>query len=511
MTKLKLTAGLMIAFAIALLATPVFAHGVGGRYTLPVPLNYFLVGAAATVALSFVMIGVFVQEQTQDRFSYPRFNLLSIQWTRTLLVGRMSRFFVQAISVAVFGLVLATSLFGENLVFSNFTPTFIWIIWWIGMVFISAFIGNVWAAISPWNIIFRWAEKILGIGRTPLLRYPKWLDVWPAILLFFLFAWVESNYARAGEPRQLATLIIIYTLITWGGMLLFGRHQWLRRGEAFAKLYGYFSKFAPTEVRVINDERCESCEEGCSINLGDCVDCYECFELARPDDRQINLRPPAVGLAREDTVTIGSLVFVALTLSTVTFDGFTATGAWGDFRTALEPRLTLFGDSANTAVGTFGLAMFPVTFLAVYLGFSWAMSRLSGEKVPILQISRIFVYSLIPIALAYHVAHFLVLLLMQGQTILPLLSDPFGWDWDLFGTAHFTIYPLVTTKVEWFLSIGAIVLGHIVAVYLAHVVALRKMSTHAGAMRSQYPMLGLMILYTATSLWIVAQPIVTEA
>ena len=154
--------------------------------------------------------------------------------------------------------------------------------------------------------------------------------------------------------------------------------------------------------------------------------------------------------------------------------------------------------------------MFPITFFAVYLCFCWAMSRLSGEAAPALELCKTFLYSLIPIALAYHVAHYLTLLLIQGQTILPLMSDPFGWGWDLFGTADYGIYPLVTTRFEWFLSIAAIVLGHVIAVYLAHVAALRRFATHAGAMRSQYPMLMLMLTYTATSLWIVAQPIVAE-
>ena len=223
---------------------------------------------------------------------------------------------------------------------------------------------------------------------------------------------------------MLATLIVVYSLITWGGMLLFGRHEWLRRGEAFTRLFGYFARFAPTEVRSLDVEPCGTCDGDCRETPDDCVNCHECYELALPEDRQINLRPPAAGLARNGAVSLGELAFVVLVLSTVTFDGFTATGAWSDFRGAVQPRLSFLGDAAPEAVGTFGLLMFPIAFFVVYYCFCWAMGRLSGEAMRALEVCKMFLYSLIPIALAYHVAHFLVLLLIQGQTILPLASEP---------------------------------------------------------------------------------------
>ena len=504
----KPSAAALVAGALVWGAAPAFAHGIGGRYSLPVPLNYFLIGSAAVVAMSFVMIGIFVQERSSGASRYWRTDLLSVRLLGPILASKATITVIQVASICIFGLVLATSLFGENLVFSNFTPTFVWIIWWTGMVFASAFLGDIWAAINPWNIAFKWAEKLLGIGGFPLFRCPPWLDVWPALVLFWLFAWIENNYARAGEPRMLATLIVVYSLITWGGMLLFGRHEWLRRGEAFTRLFGYFARFAPTEVRTLDVEPCGTCDGDCRETPDDCVNCHECYELALPENRQINLRPPAAGLARNGAVSLGELAFVVLVLSTVTFDGFTATGAWSDFRGAVQPRLSFLGGAAPEAVGTFGLLMFPIAFFVVYYCFCWAMGRLCGEAIRALEVCKMFLYSLIPIALAYHVAHFLVLLLIQGQTILPLASDPFGWGWDLFGLADYTIYPLLTTKFEWFLSIISIVVGHIIAVYLAHVVALRRFASHTGALRSQYPMLLLMLLYTATSLWIVAQPIV---
>ena len=137
------------------------------------------------------------------------------------------------------------------------------------------------------------------------------------------------------------------------------------------------------------------------------------------------------------------------------------------------------------------------------------MAYAAGDDLSVSQIARSFVYSLVPIALAYNIAHFFTLLAIQGQLIIPLASDPFGYGWDLFGTAGYKVnIALVNARFAWVLSVIAIVLGHIIAVYLSHVIALRAMRDHRSAMRSQYPMLGLMVMYTVISLWIVAQPIV---
>ena len=135
------------------------------------------------------------------------------------------------------------------------------------------------------------------------------------------------------------------------------------------------------------------------------------------------------------------------------------------------------------------------------------MSLASGIKLRVLDVAKEFVYTLIPIALAYHLAHFLLFLLIQGQLIVPLASDPFGFGWDLFGTADYRLnFSLVGPSFYWFISVIAVVIGHIIAVFLAHSIAFRLIPTRRYALRSQYPMLVLMVGYTVASLWIITQP-----
>ncbi len=517
---LRLSAALVLAGAAGLAATTAYAHGFGERYDLPLPLNYFMIGAAATVALSFVVIGLFVR-QPSGGLTYPRYDLLRVGWLRPILTSGALLNACRALSVFVLGLVIVTGLLGTSRPVDNFAPVFVWIIWWVGMGYISALVGHVWMAFNPWKALFEWGERLV-YGRhgrhTPLFRYPRGWDAWPALLLFLAFAWLENVYDGAADPRRLAGIGAVYSLVTLAGMVAFGKHQWLQHGEAFSVLFGFFARFSPTEVRVVprgagrHSRPCDTCDLGCDGPGKECVDCYACFERASSDQRQLALRPYAVGLALPQKVSQATAAFVLLALATVTFDGLTDTPAWGEVHSSVGPAFSFLGARSGAATDTLGLVLLPALFVAVYVAFSWAMKRFSGEEVPLSELARAFVFSLVPIALAYNLAHYISFIAIQGQLIVPLASDPFGFGWDIFGAADYAInVGVLNAKAVWFISIAAIVLGHILAVYVAHVIALRTMADHARALRSQYPMLVLMVFYTATSLWIIAQPIVNEA
>ena len=140
------------------------------------------------------------------------------------------------------------------------------------------------------------------------------------------------------------------------------------------------------------------------------------------------------------------------------------------------------------------------------------MKRASDNCLDTLILARTFVYSLIPIALAYNIAHFFTLLAINGQLIISLASDPFGYGWNLLGTANYKVnIGFINAKFAWLLGVTVIVLGHVIAVYIAHVIALQKIKSPKAALRSQYPMLVLMVIYTVISLWIIAQPIVEHS
>lgn len=486
-------------------ASPAYAHGFGETYDLPLPLWLYLWGAGATVLVSFVPISLFTGRDARSgkTYSYPRFDLFRIGALRVLLNSRPLLFALRALSVALFATVVFAGLLGEQSVTYNLAPTLVWILWWVGLSFFTAFVGNVWPLLSPWKILFDWTDALArrlrgGEGFELHEPYPERWGVWPAVVLYAAFVWIELVFSGAAVPRSLAFLILAYSALTWSGMAVFGRHEWQRYGEAFSVYFGLLGRFAPTEVRLKAPRPCRD-REACAGEENGCVGRYECFETASPGEREICLRPPAAGLGRPEPLPAGGEVFVILVLAGVAFDGLLDTPLW----------LEIFRFTPMTP--TLGLLVMPLLFLGVYLGFV-ALSRLAGRGgVAFGTLASSYVLSLVPIAIAYQVAHYYTYLLIQGQAAISLFSDPLGWGWNLFGTANYeTNAGVVDAAFVWYSQVALIVGGHVVAVYLAHVISLRLFGDPKKALRSQYPMLALMILYTISSLWIVSQPIVGE-
>ncbi len=522
---MKKTIPILSILFILLAPAPAYAHAFGQRYDLPIPLSYFMAGAAATVALSFVVIGLFLRGGSAQ-FHYPRFNLLAIPGVT--LTSRIKSAVAQVLSVLLLLLVIATSLFGSDNPLANLSPTFVWIIWWVGMGYISALFGNLWMLINPWKALYEWAEWLLkraGAGMPAPRPYPAGWDRMPALIAFLAFVWLENVYPGSIIPRYLGIIIIAYSVYTFGGMLLYGKHIWLKYGDPFAVLFGIFARFSPTEIRVVGGN-CEECELDCTPdNANDgCVDCYACYEQVVPSPsggrlgrgqsepiaatREFNIRPWAAGLVSVGRVSWQTCAFVVLALAAVTLDGLQETTNWLSVQTV---GLRLLGPGGVSVIDTLGVVLIPLLFLGIYLLFCLGIRALSGERASLSEVARAYVFSLVPIALAYNMAHFLSLLLVQGQLIIPLASDPFGFGWNILGGAGYRIDPtVISTKFAWIISVGAIVIGHIISVYIAHTIAIRRAPTHALALRGQYPMLALMVFYTAVSLWIIAQPIVAQ-
>ena len=492
----------------------VYAHGFGERYDLPIPLDYYFWGSAAAILLSFAVIGAFVKAMP-EQVPYWRWNLLGAKWAAWLFSSNSFKYIIQAISVLSMLLVIATGMWGNQNPGMNLAPTFVWIIWWVGLVFAIAAIGNFWLLVNPWSILFEGVEYCYDYfkpGRRLWLGYdyPRSLSVWPSLGFFICFAWFENVSPGASLPAVISVMVIAYSIITWVGMAFFGREVWLCYGEVFSVIFGFFARLAPTELRVTNTSYCGNCLVECNPQGTGCINCYPCWSMADTENRQLNIRPFAVGLIEPTSESSSRLALVVAVLATVTFDGFMETPVWFDIKGDLWGQIHMvFEDNTSLVIDSVGLLFAPVMFIGLFMYFSLLMRWTSGTQTGAIRLMAVFAYSLLPIALAYHVAHFFTLLVIQGQLIIPLASDPFGYGWNLFGTSGYRVnIGLIDAKFAWFLGVSAIVLGHIVAVYIAHMIALRVFENRQQAIRSQYPMLGLMVLYTVVSLWIIAQPMV---
>ena len=463
-----------VLLALPALVTDAMAHALAQRYDLPLPLGYFLIAAGAAVAVSFAILALFWRHDGKPTQPTDRM-ILRITIPTPVAAS------LQILVVGALALVVVAGLFGNQRTFKNIAPVAVWVIWWVGFGILSAFVGNIWALINPWSTIFGAAEALARRWSKTLsleLPYPKWLGAWPACALFLLFAWIELVAPGRDVPRNVAAGILIYSGLTWAGFVVFGRDTWLENGEVFSAVFGLIGRVAP-------------------------------LEFTHDEHWRIGLRPIAAGLLTRTPLKASMTAFVLLMLATVTVDGLMETPPWA---AVVEWFLADSGgvDANPAAYGALQTALLlagPLLLAGLYFAVMFIIGRIAQSNVA--DLGGMFALSLVPIAIAYHLAHYFSMLMVAGQFIIPLASDPFGFGWDLFGTTLYLIdIGVVDAKFIWYLSVVAIVTGHIVAVWVGHVTANTMFRNADIASRSQYPMLVLMIAYTILSLWILAQPIV---
>ena len=460
--------------SVSAFATPARAHGVGQRYDLPLPLSLYITGACAAIVVTFLIVGLFVRDLPRAH-GYPRLDLSAYGLGRFCALPGLA-FVLKLCGLGVFIITIIVGFRGHDDPYRNIAPTMVWIIFWVGLVYVCAFVGNLWVPMNPWSTIFESVETIYcGLTNKPALslglRYPEKLGTWPAFLLLLAFSWVELIYPSPAVPLHIAGLAIGYSALTFLGMFAFGRSVWLQRGEMFSLFFSTFARFAPTE--------------------------------------QCALRPFGAGLLDTRGVSTSMMAFVLLVLSTVLFDGLLSTPEWSSLEASLAATMPTLSDAALMVVRTIGLITFWLIFFGAYVAVSALMSVMTGTHLSPLEMGRSFAFTLVPIAIGYHLAHYLTFLLIQGQYIIPLASDPFGFGWNLFGTASYRVdIAIVGARFAWFAAVTAILLGHIAAVYLAHLKAMQTLGQRIPALHSQVPLTALMIVYTFVSLSILAEPIV---
>jgi len=475
----------LAAATAGILAMPAHAHGFAQRYDLPLPLTLYLSGAGLTVVLSCLLLFLFVRRAPEGA-AYPSLDLLRFAPGRWL-ASPAAIGVLRAITVLGYALVLFAGFFGNQNPFRNFVPLGIWALWWVGMSYTSALAGDLWRVSNPLETLFAAAERAYAraFGK-PLARglaLPPWVASWPAVGLYFVFQWMELVWDGTDSPRLVAAAIALYSAITWAGMWLYGREAWLAHGEAFTRVFGVLARFAPLHV-----------------------------ELRERRVTRFELRPYAVGLLNREPVGLSDIVLVIAILAAVSLDGFLETPVWAAIAEAWA------GDAdPGEGLRTAALAAAPVLFLCVYLVFCELIARCGtagngpGRQRARGRIAGLFVLTLVPIAIAYQFAHYLSYLVTAWEYMISIGSDPFGWGWNLFGTVTHLVRPnIVDARLVWIISVVAIVAGHVAALYLGHRLSTQEFRDRRDALRSELPMLVLMVGYTMLSLWIIAQPIVNS-
>jgi len=470
------------AFGVLLLVSEsAAAHAFGTPYNLPVPFWLYVYGASAALLLSFLISANFAKEPVSTHVDvagserpHRRF-VLSAGIVSTLRLCSCSALFLS----------IFAGLVGSRDVDLNINMTLFWIVFSLAFYYLTAFIGDLYNVINPWRSLCSYFERLAPYAFVARIRLPDRLRYCPALVLYIAYIWVELFGAT--QPHSIALILIGYTAINLSAAALVGKDIWFSYGEFFSVLFRLAGMLAPIEY-IQDGHRTV----------------------------RVRFRRPLSALSASRVESVGLLFFILFALSSTAFDGFHETRPWVTvFWKDIYPVLkSALAQPYQKLVAFYyywqwtALIASPIFYFGLYMMFIWLAKRSAKSTLSLCAFALCFAYSLVPIALAYNAAHYFSLVVSQGAEMVRLVSDPFGFGWNLFGTAHLLETPVILgAGGTWHAQVTLIVLGHILGVYVAHVEALRLFANARRAMLSQLPMLVLMMLFTTLGLWILSLPI----
>jgi hypothetical protein len=477
--KRRATLGLLVAAASCTGTAAAHAHTMVTPYDLPIPFSLYVYTCAVTLLLTFAMLAVVPAAPVA----------LEPPPARVVRLGRVLPAAGQAGAIALLGLTIAAGLWGTPSPVANIAPTLFWVGMMLGLLVVTAVLGDVFQIVNPWRTLLR----LLRIGTRPILHYPPALAYWPAFICYLALTWLEL--IAPPRPSLLAWALLSYTGLTACGAMLFGRAAWFRHAELFGVFFRISGMLAP-----IAYVRCTASGDG---------------------GWHVRTRPLLSGTLEATPHHISLVLFVLFMLAGTTYDGVWQTSFWAglywqNLMTWLHP---LWGDDMARAQALLapgyvvyqrgGLIAAPFVYLAVYMAVMAIVRVVTGGRLTTHALALRFAFSLVPIALAYMLAHSWTLVLTVMPVIPFLLTDPFGAGWNLLALPRQLAEqaPLDMGQ-AWHIEVALILLGHIASVYLAHRIAQRTFGARHHVWLSEVPLLLLMVGYTFIGLSVLSLPLI---
>jgi hypothetical protein len=452
-------------------------------YLLPLPLGLYLLACGATLAVSFAVVALVPALAGAGPASPPK-----PSWRLGGPLARSVLLALRAGALASLALVIVAGVIGTEHPLGNVNQPLFWLVFLLGFAYATALIGNLFELINPWKTLVAGAEALgLDFGR-PRIAYPERFGYYPAFLCYIALIWLELYILP--KPVTLSAVLVVYTLITFAGAWVFGKSAWFEHGEFFSVYFRLIATLAPISY----------------------------FRAA--DGWQMQFRRPFAALLETRAEHVSLLLFVLFMLSSTTYDGIHEHDAWiGIFwKSGLALTQPLWGTDLGRAqtmllpwyiaYQRLGLVLSPFVYLSTYLLALGAMRALTRTVLALRALALQFTFSLVPIAFVYNFTHNLTHFLVEIRALPYLLTDPFGFGWNLFGV---DMNPAPLDPIEmgpvWHSQVALMLGGHMVGVYVAHVIALRLFPTRRQAALSQLPLLALMVIYTVIGLSILTLPI----
>jgi hypothetical protein len=453
------------------------AHALVARKDLPIPAWLFAWGASIVLIVSFFALSA---AWRKPRFEEERWHPLRAGFRA--LLGMPVQVLCGAIGIFLLGLSIYAGLHGTEAPDRNFAPTFVFVTAWLGFPLFSVVFGDVFWPFNPWRAIGRMVGGAFSAvaGQRPAhLTYPEALGRWPAAVGLLAVVWLEVVYGGSGgvavglSPDAAGLAALVYSLYTLTMMALFGVEKWCQTGEIFSVYFGMFSQLGAFGVRA----------------------------------GRLGRRLPLSAATHWATVP-GSAAVAIASIASTSFDG----AQEGAFKSGILQTfewLAEAGFSLTTSLRLTDTIFMLLCFAGVglvYLVGVRGMATVRGAP-PLRKLRSGFAHTLIPIAFAYLVAHYFSFFVFQEQAQFTyLLSDPLGTaTTDLFGTASGGIdFTLLSANAIWYVQVGALVIGHVVGLTLAHDRATAYWGDYQQAARSQYWMLAVMVAFTCFGLYLLS-------
>jgi hypothetical protein len=461
-----------VSFALPL------AHALVARKDLPIPAWLFAWGASIVLIVSFFALSA---AWRTPKFEQEHWRPVGAGLSGVLLSVPV-RILCGVAGVFLLGFSIYAGLHGTEAPDRNFSLTFIFVTAWLGLPLFSVIFGDVFRPFNPWRAIGRTVgggfSAIAG-QRPAHFTYPAKLGRWPAAIGLLAVVWLEVVYGSSGgvavglSPEALGEAALIYSLYTLTMMAFFGVEKWCQAGEIFSVYFGMFSQLGSFGIK----------------------------------DGRLGRRLPLSAATHWATVP-GSAAVVIASIASTSFDG----AQEGAFKSGILQTfewLSEAGLSLTTSLRVTDTIFMALCFAGVGLVYMIGVRGMATVRgaPPLKKLRTGFAHTLIPIAFAYLVAHYFSLFVFQEQAQFTyLLSDPLGTaTTNLFGTASSGIdFKLLSANAIWYVQVGALVIGHVVGLTLAHDRATAYWGDYRQAARSQYWMLAVMVAFTCFGLYLLS-------
>ncbi|WP_152040118.1 hypothetical protein [Salinigranum salinum] len=498
---------------LALFARPAVAHAgslSGSLSSVQAPFWLVVVTGGGIVAASFLFATLVTDHETIRAVNDRRL---------VLPVGALRRLVPLVRVAGVVGLVavVVVGLVGPSDPLLNLAVLTVWVGWWAGYTMSAYLVADSWWLVNPWRTL---ASLLPSQGRS----LPDTVGAWPSVIGLLTLVWLEVVSPVGERPTTLAVVVLVYTVVTLVGAAAYGE-AWFERVDPVARVFRLYGLMAPVQrddptavdpgegtvggsrhrdvaagdggVELPRERAASEADSAATRGVTARTESESAAESEErdggPDEPTPTLSVPGTALARYRGAMDGDdVAFVVALLWVTSYDGLVSTPTWNGVVGALAGVVPPLFTHLVTVVVGFGL------FLGVYRLSTRYVRRTAETYVTTPFVAGWFAPALVPIAAGYHVAHFLGYFLSLAPALAGVLASP------VTPPASVTL----VTLPGWFgsLQLGFVVAGHLLAVWIAHARAFELFPGRLQPIQSQYPFVVVMIVYTMTSLWIVAQP-----